>query len=99
MFLRSSQYQRQARFQTSGNCTVQKRIFGSQKDRFQQIHVQSQNCYEMGFCVQVVRSGRASIKSNQVKKKKEKRKKDTELNPCNQFSHEENFLENLLVPL
>ena len=77
---------------------MQKRIFGSQKDRFQQIHVQSQNCYEMGFCVQVVPSGRASIKSNQVKKK-EKKEEDTKLNPCNLFSHEENFLENLLVPL
>ena len=46
-----------------------------QPKTFQQIHVQSQNCYEMGFCVQVVPSGRASIKSNQVKKKKKKRRR------------------------
>ena len=76
---------------------MQKRIFGSQKDRFQQINVQSQNCYEICLCVQVVPSGRASIKSNQVEKKKKERKKrkeeeDIKLNPCNQFSHEENFL-------
>ena len=89
MFLRSSQYQRQARFQTSGNCTVQKRLFGSQKTDFSKF-MYNLKIATRWVCVQVVPSGRASIKSNQVKKK-EKKEEDTKLNPCNQFFHEEKF--------
>ena len=90
MFLRSSQYQRQARFQTSGNCTVQKRLFGSQKTDFSKF-MYNLKIATRWVCVQVVPSGRASIKKN--------KKKIPNLILVINFSMKKNFLQNLVVPL
>lgn len=69
MFLRNLQYQIQARIQSFGNCTCKKGFLVDEDDH-QHPLAGSQDFYEMGFCVQVVPSGRASSNSNQWEKKK-----------------------------